>query len=188
MKKIKLLTLVLTLLLTITACSDHNSPAQSVGTLNDVEVTASHQEIHTVMVSKNVEKPDYEEMSSFRTLMELHASDLPYIHIGEPIRIEFLNQTTEPDSYELIDYVLTEEGEMRYKIPETIKPRVKFNQGTASFTLEENFLVYASSASVDYEPGAVLRGFRLVCTWGDNTQEVAFVIRTDVNSSIGNAD
>ncbi|MBW4838263.1 MAG: hypothetical protein KZY74_02635 [Paenibacillaceae bacterium] len=111
----------------ITAYTDDLHP-------NDVEVTATHQDIHTVMVSKNVKKSDYEDMSSFRTLMEVNASDLPYIPIGEPIRIEFLKQTTEPDSYELIDYVLTEEGRMRYKIPETIKPRVEFNQGTASFT------------------------------------------------------
>lgn len=181
MKKTRLLAPALTLLLIITACKDDPHPI-------DVEVTANHQEIHTVMVSQDVGEPDYEEMSSFRTLMELHASDLPYIPIGEPIQIEFLKQTTEPDSYELIDYVLSEEGEMRYKIPETIKPRVGFDRGTVSFTLEENFLVYASSASGDYEPGAVLRGFRLVSTWGDKTQEVAFVIRTDANSSIGNAD
>lgn len=77
---------------------------------------------------------------------------------------------------------------MKYKIPEPIKPKVGFDQGTAAFTLDENFLVYASSASEDYEPGAIIRGFRLVCTWGDNTQEVAFVIRTDVSTNIGNAD
>ncbi|MDU4697726.1 MAG: hypothetical protein E6Y08_18125 [Paenibacillus sp.] len=188
MKRRMLLPLVLTLLLTITACSDHAPSAKSVGALKDVVVTADHQEIQTVRVSPNVGKPDYEDMSSFRTLMEMHAPALPYIHIGEPIQIEFLHQTTEPDSYELIDYVLTEEGGMRYKIPEPIKPRVEFNQGTATFTLEENFLVYASSASVDYEPGAVLRGFRLLCTWGDKTQEVAFVIRTDVNANFGSAN
>lgn len=171
MKRTMNVSLVLVLLLTTTACLDRTPSAKSAGMLNDVEVTANHQEVHTVRLSQYVGKPDYDDMSSFRTLMEMHVSDLPYIHIGEPIRIEFLHQTTEPDSYELIDYVLTEEGEMKYKIPEPIKPRVEFNQGTASFTLEENFLVYASSASEDYEPGAVLRGFRLVCTWGDKTQE-----------------
>lgn len=80
------------------------------------------------------------------------------------------------------------QGEMRYKIPEPIKPRVEFDQGAATFTLDENFLVYASSDSEDYEPGAALRGFRLICTWGDKTPEVTFVIRTDVNANIKNAD
>lgn len=188
MKRTISVTLVLMLILAITACSNRALSAQSAGILNDVEVTANHQEIHTVKVSPNMGKPDYEDMSSFRTIMEIHASDLPYIHIGEPIQIEFLHQTTVPDSYELIDYVLTREGEMKYKIPEPIKPKVEFDQGTATFTLDENFLVYASSASEDYEPGAIIRGFRLVCTWGDNTQEVAFVIRTDVSANIGNAD
>ena len=105
MKRTISVTLVLMLILAITACSNRALSAQSAGILNDVEVTANHQEIHTVKVSPNMGKPDYEDMSSFRTIMEIHASDLPYIHIGEPIQIEFLHQTTVPDSYELIDYV-----------------------------------------------------------------------------------
>ena len=31
----------------------------------------------------------------------------------------------------------------------------------------------------DYEDGNTLRGFRLICTWGENECEYVFVIRTD---------
>ncbi|MCA1293209.1 hypothetical protein LBW89_09270 [Paenibacillus sp. alder61] len=37
----------------------------------------------------------------------------------------------------------------------------------------------ARTTTVDYEPGAVLRGFRLLCEWDSEIKEVAFVIRTD---------
>ncbi|MBE9917791.1 hypothetical protein G8C92_27705 [Paenibacillus donghaensis] len=185
MKRIMLLALGLTLLITVTACGDDNNSAKAVTGTSPIEVKANNQDIHTVMISKTVEKPDYGNMDSFQSILKNNAADLPYVKLGEKIQVKFHDQTNEPDSYELIDYVLTEEGKMKYAGAELIRPEMEFDKGTASFILKENMLAYASSDSKDYEPGAVLRGFRLLCKWNNDTQEVTFVIRTDAISKDG---
>lgn len=185
MKKIVLLVFSLALLITVTACSGDNNSAKAGGEGNPVEVKANNQDINPVIISKNVEKSDYSNMTPFQSIMENNVADLPYVKLGETIQIKFQDQTTEPGSYELIDYILTEEGKMKYKIPEFSRLELKFDHGTASFVLKENMLAYASSDSKYYEPGAVLRGFRLLCSWDHDIQEVAFVIRTDAFSENG---
>jgi hypothetical protein len=174
-----LLALGITLLIIITACGDDNNSAKAVAGSSPIEVKANNQDINTVMISKTVEKPDYGNMDSFQSILKNNAANLPYVKLGETIQVKFHDQTTGQDSYELIDYVLTEEGKMKYVGSEPIRPKMEFDNGTASFVLKENMLAYASSDSKDYKPGAVLRGFRLLCKWNNDTQEVAFVIRTD---------
>ena len=49
----------------------------------------------------------------------------------------------------------------------------------SSFKLERHWAALLSSSSEDYKNGNTLRGFRLLCTWGENQCEYAFVIRTD---------
>ncbi|WP_334072557.1 MULTISPECIES: hypothetical protein [Paenibacillus] len=179
MKKTMLLALGLTLLIAITACDNDNNSAKAVADSGTIEVKANNQDISPVIISKTVEKPDYGNLDSFQSILENKAANLPYVKLGETIQVKFLDQTVEPDSYELIDYVLTEEGRMKYEKTEPLKPEVEFDKGTASFILKENMQAYASSNSKDYEHGAVLRGFRLLCKWNNGTREVAFVIRTD---------
>ena len=56
---------------------------------------------------------------------------------------------------------------------------IEFKNGKGSFVLVSNPAALLSSASSDYEPGAIIRGFRLICEWGENECESVFIIRSD---------
>ncbi|MBT2286933.1 hypothetical protein J7E78_25775 [Paenibacillus polymyxa] len=186
MKNLMFIALCLTLSILFTACSgDDKLITNAVANSGEIEMKANNKEITPTVIMKNLKEPDYGDMDSFQSIMGNPDSNVPYVKIGETISVKFNDQESAPDSYELVDYVLSEEGTMKYKQSDVTKLNVDFDNETASFVLTENVLTYASSDSKDYEPGAVLRGMRLLCKWKDTTQEMAFVIRTDATQNEG---
>ncbi|MNI76166.1 hypothetical protein D3C73_1323770 [compost metagenome] len=81
--------------------------------------------------------------------------------------------------YELTDYILTEDGAYKYRLPEQQPSVIEFSGGQGVFTLEANLAAYLSSNTKDYEPGATIRGFKLMGPAGGETREYYFVLRTD---------
>ncbi|WP_315794081.1 hypothetical protein [Paenibacillus sp. BIC5C1] len=180
MRSLMFFVVCLTICTVITACGgDEKITNNSVAKLGEIEIKANNKEITPTVISIAGDKQDYWNMDSFQSILKNSDSVVPYVKIGETISIKFDNQKSAPDSYELLDYVLTEKGELKYKQPDLTKLTMEFNSGTGSFTLPVNELTFASSNSEDYEPGAVLRGFRLLCKWKDTTQEISFIIKTD---------
>ncbi|MDN4601485.1 hypothetical protein P5G61_09640 [Paenibacillus sp. F6_3S_P_1C] len=180
MNKLMFFVLCLTMCTVVTACGGGEKITNnSVAKLSEIEIKANDKEITPTVILISGNKQDYWNMDSFQSILKNSDSVVPYVKIGETISIKFDNQKSAPDSYELVDYVLTEKGEIKYKQPDLTKLTMEFNSGTGSFILPVNELTYASSNSEDYEPGAVLRGFRLLSKWKNTTQEMSFIIKTD---------
>ncbi|MOA54166.1 hypothetical protein D3C78_1777370 [compost metagenome] len=79
----------------------------------------------------------------------------------------------------MTDYILKDNGTLKYK-KETAEPvNVEWADKTATFKLDSNMAAFLSSDSKDYESGATIRGFRLTGEWLDQTKEITFVVRTD---------
>lgn len=172
--------LCMMLTITITACdSEDKIDKNSMANLSTIEIQANYNKITPTVISTSTKESDYWDMSSFQSIMENPDRVVPYVKIGETISIKFHGQKSVPDSYELLDYVLTDKGTVKYNKSDLSKIAIEFNNKTASFVLPENILTYASSKIEDYGPGAVLRGLRIVLKWEHTTQEIVFIITTD---------
>jgi len=142
-----------------------------------IKVTAGDIEISYVVTPLQWNGSVYEYVNNFMLHMEKTALiELPYINLGETISIEFDGKA--PDSAVLTDHILNADGAEKYNItPETVD--IKWNKDKCSFVLDRNWATSLSSNSADYEPGATIRGFRLICKWGENKCEYTFIIRSD---------
>lgn len=96
-----------------------------------------------------------------------------YLHFSDTI----------PESIEMYDYVLQEDGTMKYSSLATESVSLELTDKVGSFKLKENLSSKLSSNSNDYEPGKLIRGFRLIGKWDEQLREYAFVIRSDAVSS-----
>ncbi len=105
-------------------------------------------------------------------------NQIPYFELGKRIYISFEPEKA-PDKIVLYDYILKEDGRPKYTDKETSEVTFEFINNEATFILNENLSAMLSSNSKDYEKGAVLRGFKLVCNWGKNECEYGFLIKTD---------
>ncbi|GAB6926537.1 hypothetical protein JCM10914A_05200 [Paenibacillus sp. JCM 10914] len=101
---------------------------------------------------------------------------IPYIRLGDTIELDFGNHT--PTTCEITDYLLGVDGTLKYRNTIT-DVDIEILNGRGSFVLDENWAVSLSSQFRDYETGATLRGFKIICNWKDRTQEYALVARTD---------
>lgn len=110
-------------------------------------------------------------------LDKFHDEDIPYIKIGEKINIDFNGKF--PDTCKLNDYILNPDGSKKYNDPPIQIIPIEIFEYNSSFILEKNWPVSFSSNLKDYEKGAIIRGFRLVCSQEDSIYEYRFVIRTD---------
>lgn len=145
----------------------------------EIIIKGGKKKINFAVKSRIIKAIDYENTELFQSIANDLKIKIPYVKLGEKIEIIFRDKT--PSKYELKDYILRENGTLKYNDP-TIQPiPIKFNKNTASFILEPNLFVYLSSNSKDYEPGSTIRGFRLICNWANKKQEYAFIIKTDAN-------
>ena len=120
----------------------------------------------------------YQNINNFQTIMkEDSGTEILYVKLWETILIEFKENA--PKKTKLYDKLLKPDGSNKYEDKITMKLPVKFVDGKSSFKLESQMASQLSSYSKDYEDGNTLRGFRLICTWGENECEYVFVIRTD---------
>lgn len=113
--------------------------------------------------------PDF--ISSF---VNLAAGDIPHIKLGETIELDFAGDP--PDSVQVLDHLLTEDGVIQYTAREVIERAVQLFEDKGSFPLERH---HAASLSSQYLPPPSLRGFRVICSWGEEIREYAYVIKAD---------
>lgn len=121
----------------------------------------------------------YDREDNFKLIMSnTTTGELPYIKNGENIMIQLDGHV--PDSVTLSEYILRENGDVKYNMagmPYDVHFGILNHTGT--FTLTPNYTTSLSSYSGDYAPGNTIKGYRLVCTWGENECEYGFVIKGD---------
>lgn len=143
---------------------------------SNASLIATHNETEVPIASRPTESNATEDTQLFQRILQESDRTIPYVKLGETIRLNFGDQA--PQSFELSDYLLGEEGTLKYR--KAIRNiEMDIHDGIGDLVLDENGFAALSSNSKDYEPGATLRGFRMICNWKDHTQEYAFVIRTD---------
>ena len=123
----------------------------------------------------------YDRADNFQSQQErILNRAMPYVKNGEKISISFGN--TKPDSVELSEIILNERGEPKWRTgehPMEYNVSVAPLSGKCSFIVKQNFATAFSSFSGDYAPGNTIKGYKMVCRWGDNECEYAFVILGD---------
>lgn len=127
--------------------------------------------------SRVVDRVETEDTQLFEAIVKESGGRLPYVALGEKIAVH-LNEASN-DACELTDYILNEDGSVKY--PKAVVPAVSviFVEGDGAFELSPNMAAHLSSNSKDYEPGAVIRGFKLACKSGERLREYDFILRTD---------
>ena len=124
---------------------------------------------------------------NFQSLMDGKTiEDLEYVKDGE--QVSFKLAGVAPDKMTLTEYLLVENGNEKYNLV-CMEYDLHYNAFNARFnpfgpsgfmfTVKPNVATVLSSSSEDYEPGNTIKGYRLVCTWGDNECEYSFIIRGD---------
>lgn len=162
---------ILYLAICLVGCS-HKTPDEP----SALEVVSGSTTI-TYTVGKNEwNRCKYDREDTFKVLAKEN-NEFEYFHLGDTIVIKFLDSA--PDTIELYDYILNSDGTLKYTTAATEPLNVELKDKKIEFELPANIAAVLSSNSKDYEPGATIRGFRLICTWGSNECEYAFIIRTD---------
>ncbi len=158
------------------ACSD--DPNLNMLVPPKISITVAGTEINYVVGLNQWNNVIYDREGTFQTIMRDKAkTDLPYIKLNQEFQITF--HGTAPDFAKLEDYIVQPNGNTRYSEREVQTIPIEFKNGKGSFVLAANPAAFLSSASSDYQPGASIRGFRLICQWGKNECEYAFIIRSD---------
>lgn len=171
--------LLIMLTFTATACSNNIAQTEPP----EISVKIGNKEVGYVAGLNKWNGAVYDREDTFRTIMkEGSGIEVPYAHLGETIEIVFKGAV--PDKYELRDHILREDGSVKYTEKEVVKIPIELVNGKASFELGKHWAVFLSSNIKDYEPGNVFRGFRLICSWGENECEYGFVIRTDADYQV----
>lgn len=168
-----MLLFILILAITITACSRVSNDDFKAA----LSIKVGETDTTVAVKSRGIDTVKDEDTELFQAILKDEDVELPYIPLGEKIQFEFKDEAAQ--SYELTDYVLNEDGKLKYKQTINQKIDMAMIDGTGTFILQENLMTMLSSQSQDYEPGATLRGFRLICKGDNGTKEYAFVIRTD---------
>lgn len=121
----------------------------------------------------------YENINEFTEIMDkLDKNDLVYVADKKEISIKFNEEI--PEDIHLSEYIIDENGNYKYSSDTAAKSiDVSMNGNEASFTLEPNIATLLSSNSNDYEKGATLKGYRMICEWKDGESEYLFVIKSD---------
>jgi hypothetical protein len=110
--------------------------------------------------------------------------DLVYLRDGDTIQITF-PEGTAPEEVKLTEFLLNPDGSKKFRYSaDNPGKELEFTltDGDCTFTLEGNAATFFSSNSEDYKPGNVIKGYYLLCNWGHDECEFAFVIRSDAMS------
>ena len=109
---------------------------------------------------------------------EFPTIEIPYIKLDEMVKIDFGKNP--PDKIDILDCLINKNGDQRYEDKVAVKGvKPNFNEGVYTFEIKKSMSAGLSSNSVSYEPGNTWRGYRIICSWGYNECEYAFIIRTD---------
>ncbi|WP_151733429.1 hypothetical protein [Paenibacillus tengchongensis] len=168
----------LALVIVLSACSSQKDEGHlPAAGPSSIAVKAGSTDL-TDTVKKNEGTPVGKDQSAlFESIMADEDIAVPYLPIGEEVSIDF--GELPPEDYVLYDYVLNEDGTIKYSSLATETVSIQVNNHAGTFQLNENLSSKFSSDSSDYEPGRLLRGFLLIINTGDEQQEFAFIIRSD---------
>lgn len=121
----------------------------------------------------------FNEDENFTTIMKsFRLEDLEYIKNYESILITF--NAKKPKSINLTEHILNEKGEPKFATERTGKVLdTKWDENKVSFHVEPNLATSLSSNGRDYNPGATIKGYHLVCDWGEGDFDYYFIIRGD---------
>lgn len=140
----------------------------------------SKDELQQIKISAGkINIPVFDNDENFSTIMLSRSlEDLVYIKNKETILIEFDGK--EPSTISLTEHILNENGSPKFATETEGKViDIKLNKSKASFEIEPNFATSLSSNANDFNPGATIKGYRLVCSWEKSDSEYFFVIRGD---------
>ncbi len=167
MKKIGLLIFIF---MFSVACSD-----VSVNDPPEITIQFGETNINYVVGLSSWDGDDYDREDTFKIIVKNDFELLPYVELYSEI-IFNIDEKIVPEKMVLYEYVLDENGNNKYAYREVL---FNWKNGKGSFILDTYVATLLSSNSIDNEPDATIRGFKLICTWGKNECEYAFIIRTD---------
>ncbi|MCI9274282.1 MAG: hypothetical protein HFE39_10090 [Clostridiales bacterium] len=114
----------------------------------------------------------FDREDAVRALVQ-EGTPFPYCKLGATVRVEF-PEGQAPDQAVLNDALYREDGTRKFDSRSDSTRTLEFTDGAAQWELTPH---PSSAFSSEYIPCAVvLRGFRLICSWGDNQCEYAFVL------------
>ncbi|MBI9014656.1 MAG: hypothetical protein JEZ08_20630 [Clostridiales bacterium] len=180
MRKLSRIIIIFILLLILVACDNNASIIDTEDEIPKIAIKSDDIKIDYVVGLNYWNKNVYDRSDNFLVIMEKGFEVLPYFELGSEITISF-DDDLAPDEYELYDYILNENGTPKYTDNEVIKRPISLDKGTGSFSLETHFAALLSSHSNDYKNGTSIRGFKLVCRWGEDECEYGFIIRSDAH-------
>lgn len=116
---------------------------------------------------------------SFKTIMKsLSLEDLVYIKNYEEILIEF--NGISPRNIKLTEHILNKKGAPKFATEEAGKViNTKLDKDNVAFKIEPNLTSSLSSNGNDFNPGATIKGYHLVCDFGKSNSDYYFIIRGD---------
>ncbi len=145
----------------------------------DITVQAGGADIHWDVAKNMWNDSQYALRDHFPLIMsQVNPDDLIYVKNGEQITVKFKGRA--PDQASLSEYILRDNGGRKYNsygMPYDFSVDKTKRSGT--WTPVPNFATLLSSDSADYAPGAIIKGYFLVCRWGKNVCEYTIVIRGD---------
>ncbi|MCI3926840.1 hypothetical protein MO973_42385 [Paenibacillus sp. TRM 82003] len=127
--------------------------------------------------SRIVDRVETEDTKLFEAIVKESEGRFPYVALGEQIAIH--RNEASNDTCELTDYILNKDGSVKYPKAVVASGSVAFVKGDGAFELRPSMTAHLSSDSKDYEPGAVIRGFKLACRSENRIREYDFILRTD---------
>lgn len=112
---------------------------------------------------------------------ELNISRLDYFdyhELGTVLQIE-MEYGDAPDKCTVTDYILKNDGTLKYGEKTAMESELSFVDGKATYTIEKHMAALLSSSTYDYNKGNTIRGLRLSCEFGENKVDYIYVFRTD---------
>lgn len=145
-----------------------------------IKIMAGNQELRGIYYGDRNNQTREEIEKRLKIAMDDQSIEqLPYVSLDEKIRIKTENFKTE--EFKIFDYILTEDGQIRYQEKLAQTSAIPVEDGIAAFTLVPNPAALLSSSSADYEPGKTIRGFVLKADIHGSPFTFAFILRTDAH-------
>jgi len=196
LKKIVMIGLALALSFILAGCDGNTPPTVngepptvSGGSFNEpspIRVLADETEVSWFVALNKWNGAIFDRLDNFHVIMsETSFDDLPIVGNGETVTIQFLGDV--PDSYTLTEFILRENGDLKFNVPGMEYDIAFDNNGFGEFVVKPNISTALSSYSGDYDPGNTIKGYRLVVSWGDvedspltvRESEYTFIVRGD---------
>jgi len=143
-----------------------------------LKVMTGEQELRVIYYGDRYNESREEIDKRLRQAMEdTFVEELPYVPLEEEIAINAENFQTE--EFSITDYILKENGEIRYQEKVAQSSVIPVEGGAAAYTLTSHPAAFLSSNSEDYEPGKSIRSIVVRADIEGSTFAFALILRTD---------